>query len=222
MLGDGVAYAQILDAIHPGALNIFKINLSTRYPDDNLRNIKIVEDGLKKLQIQQQPFSYEKIGKGKFHDNIVFLQWLYGYANRNAADSLSIYQPYQRRLQILERQGKRGNEMNQHLIPNQAYYEEEWEAGVEAEEGVEEGVEEGEVSRRLEHLGEFVRALENDLKDKMELSWRLMHLVDKSIEERNILFSLLNHIDNIVQDSPHSPMRDRLASILRQPPPEFE
>lgn len=47
------------------------------------------------------------------------------------------YLPYEKRLRILERQGKSAAEMNLHLKPNEAYYgEEEWEAGVEADEGV--------------------------------------------------------------------------------------
>ena len=63
MLGDGVAYAQVLDAIHPGSINIFRLNLTTKYPEDCLRNIKLVEDALKKLKIAQ-PISFEKIGEG--------------------------------------------------------------------------------------------------------------------------------------------------------------
>jgi len=107
-LGDGVAYAQMIDAIHPGSINIFKVNLNTKYPDDCQRNVKLVEDSLKKLQLSQ-PVSYEKIGKGKFHDNIVFLQWLYGYVTRYGLESLQFYSPFDRRLQILERQNKRHN-----------------------------------------------------------------------------------------------------------------
>lgn len=42
MLADGVAFAQIIDALHPGAVNIIKVNLATRYPDDCLRNLRIV------------------------------------------------------------------------------------------------------------------------------------------------------------------------------------
>jgi hypothetical protein len=39
-----------------------------------------------------------------------------------------------------------------------------------------------EVQVRLERIDDFVRSLEGDLKDKMELNWRMMHLVDKAIE----------------------------------------
>jgi len=79
MLADGVAYAQIIDAIHPGSINILRINLATRYPDDCLRNLKMVEDALKKLKIGQ-PFSFDKISRGRFQDNITFLQWIYSYS----------------------------------------------------------------------------------------------------------------------------------------------
>lgn len=56
-LGDGVAYSQVIDAIHPGSINIFKLNLGTKYPEDNYRNIKLIEDALKKLKITQ-PLSF--------------------------------------------------------------------------------------------------------------------------------------------------------------------
>lgn len=57
MLSDGVAYSQMIDAIHPGAINIFKVNLNTKYPEDNYRNVKLIEDALKKLKINQ-PLSF--------------------------------------------------------------------------------------------------------------------------------------------------------------------
>jgi RP/EB family microtubule-associated protein len=82
MLADGVAYCQTIDAIHPGSINITRINLNTRYPDDCLRNLKLLEDALKKLKITH-PASFDKIGRGRFQDNILFLQWLYIYVNKN-------------------------------------------------------------------------------------------------------------------------------------------
>jgi hypothetical protein len=67
-----------------------------------------------------------------------------------------------------------------------------------------------------------VRSLEGDLKEKMELNWRMMHLVDKTIEERNCLYSLLSHIDKIVSEHHESPLRSKLLEILHEAPPEFE
>jgi microtubule-associated protein, RP/EB family len=81
-LADGVGFAQLLDAIHPGCLPLVRLNFSPKYPEDNLRNLRLVEDALKKLKISQ-PASFDKMAKGMFQDNIVFLQWLHGYARRN-------------------------------------------------------------------------------------------------------------------------------------------
>ena len=87
MLADGIAFAQILDAIHPNSVNMSRLNLAAKYPDDCLRNLRILESGLKKLRINQ-PVSFEKMSQGKFQDNIVFLQWIYGYAMKNGIESL--------------------------------------------------------------------------------------------------------------------------------------
>ncbi len=62
------------------------------------------------------------MSKGKFHDNIVFLQWLYGYANRNGLPNLQAYLAFEKRLQIIQKQGKAATYMNPHLKPNAAYY----------------------------------------------------------------------------------------------------
>jgi hypothetical protein len=81
MLADGIAYSQILDAIHPNSINVSRLNLGARYPDDCLRNLRILESSLKKLKINQ-PVSFEKMSQGKFQDNIVFLQWIYTYSTK--------------------------------------------------------------------------------------------------------------------------------------------
>jgi RP/EB family microtubule-associated protein len=87
MLADGVAFAQIIDALNPGAINIMKVNLATRYPDDCLRNLRIVEAALKKLKITHT-VSFEKISQGKFQDSITFLQWIYSYTVRCGSENL--------------------------------------------------------------------------------------------------------------------------------------
>ena len=83
-LGDGVGFAHVLDALHPGCLPMVRLNFGTRYPEDNLRNLRLVEDALKKLKINQ-PACFDKMAQGKFQDNIVFLQWLFGYARKNGS-----------------------------------------------------------------------------------------------------------------------------------------
>ena len=132
MLADGIAYAHILDSIHPGSLSLTRLNFSPRYPEENLRNCRMLEDGLKKLRINQ-PVDFNKMANGKFQDNIIFLQWLYAYAQRRS-DKSEEYPAYEKRVNILLKRGKEGHEMNPHLVPNQAFMEaNEWEAGMEGD-----------------------------------------------------------------------------------------
>jgi hypothetical protein len=97
MLADGIAFSQILDAIHPNSVSVTRLNLSAKYPDDCLRNLRILESGLKKMKINQ-PVSFEKMSQGKFQDNIVFLQWIYTYSIKFGTQFLEVYEPYHRRL----------------------------------------------------------------------------------------------------------------------------
>ena len=44
-----------------------------------------------------------------FQDNIVFLQWLYGYSHKNSGDEIYQYQAYEKRVKMLDRQGRMRN-----------------------------------------------------------------------------------------------------------------
>lgn len=65
-----------------------RLNFNTRYPDDCVRNSKVLEDALKKLKITQ-PISMEKVGRGKFQDNIIFVQWLYNYTQKAESQGIN-------------------------------------------------------------------------------------------------------------------------------------
>lgn len=41
-LSDGVAYCQIFEAVHPGSINVSRMNLITKLPLDCLKNFKIL------------------------------------------------------------------------------------------------------------------------------------------------------------------------------------
>ena len=42
MLSDGIAYAQVMDALHPNLVNLNKLNFNARYPEDFGRNLKVL------------------------------------------------------------------------------------------------------------------------------------------------------------------------------------
>lgn len=78
---DGIAYCQIFESIHPGSININRINLITKLPLDCLKNLKILESALKNMKITMT-VSIDKMANGRFQDNIIFLQWLYAHAQK--------------------------------------------------------------------------------------------------------------------------------------------
>jgi RP/EB family microtubule-associated protein len=80
-LSDGIAYGQIFEAIHPGSINISKMTFITKLPLDCLKNLKILENALKNMKINMT-VSIDKMGNGRFQDNIIFLKWLYAHAQK--------------------------------------------------------------------------------------------------------------------------------------------
>ena len=49
----------------------------------------------------------------------------------------------------------------------------------------------------------------------MELNWKMMFNIDRSIEERNSMHNLLEHIDKIVEGEENSMLKQKLQNILR-------
>lgn len=46
----------------------------------------------------------DKLCKGKFQDNMRFLQWLYNYANKSGPVKVKVYKGYERRMEALVKQ----------------------------------------------------------------------------------------------------------------------
>jgi len=105
LCSDGIAYCQIMDAIHPNSIPLQKLNctflysslVTSKYEDDNSRNLKLLDDTCKRLGIPKV-VPYAKLAKGKFQDNMEFLQWLYNYAVKTAPNISRTYNGYERRM----------------------------------------------------------------------------------------------------------------------------
>lgn len=50
---DGIAYCQIIDSLHPNILQLSKLNLATKHKDDNVRNLKVLDDAMTKLKLNK-------------------------------------------------------------------------------------------------------------------------------------------------------------------------
>ena len=119
MCCDAVGYCQVLDAIHPGIINLQKLSFSAKYPDDYSRNLKVLDEAFNKLEIEKV-VPIDKLKQGKFQDNMRFLQWLYTYANRTGPVNLRSYKGYERRMEAIAKQKAR-EAMSPHLVPNKAF-----------------------------------------------------------------------------------------------------
>lgn len=78
LLADGVAYAQVIDAIHPKSIPLFKLNcipyiVHPRSPEDKCKNLKLVDEVLMKIKVRKT-INPEKLCKGIFTDHMEFVQ----------------------------------------------------------------------------------------------------------------------------------------------------
>lgn len=53
MCSDGIAYCQVMDAIHPSMVPLQKLNFAAKNKDDNSRNLKVLDDVLTKLKLNK-------------------------------------------------------------------------------------------------------------------------------------------------------------------------
>jgi hypothetical protein len=91
----GALYCQIFDAIHPGKVKMRNVNWKAKLEHEFLANYKILQKAFDNCQITKN-IEVEKLSKGKYQDNLEFLQWCKGYfdfKNPNMSD----YDPEKRR-----------------------------------------------------------------------------------------------------------------------------
>jgi hypothetical protein len=63
-------------------------------------------------------------------------------------------------------------------------------------------------------LKEDTTTLEAELKTQMETNWRLMHNIERSIEERNTLYLLLKQIETLVRQSENTSVAAGILSVI--------
>ena len=63
--GDGVAYCQLLDALHPGAVPLHRLDFNARYLADNERNVRVLSQTMRSLGLPVD-VDYEALASGKF------------------------------------------------------------------------------------------------------------------------------------------------------------
>ena len=123
---DGIAYSQVIDAIHPGVVPMYKLNFNARHKDDYIRNLRILDRTLSKLKIPKSvPFNL--LSNGKFQANMEFVQWLYAYTSKTAPNAAMFYNGYEKRVEAYWKQNNIDDISDhymkiKHLVPNKAFY----------------------------------------------------------------------------------------------------
>ncbi len=83
----GAAACQILDAIYPGTVPLHKVNWKASQEYEYVGNYKILQQTFIRHKIAKQ-VEVEKLCKGKYQDNLEFMQWLKRYYDMNADKSV--------------------------------------------------------------------------------------------------------------------------------------
>jgi len=78
----GAVYCQIIDACHPGTVVMRKVNWMSRSDHEFIPNYKVLQVAFDKNRIQKH-INVELLIRGRFQDNLEFLQWLKCYWERS-------------------------------------------------------------------------------------------------------------------------------------------
>jgi len=211
-LSDGVAYAQILDMLHPRTIPLSRIVFLPRSIEDNAKNLRMVADALNKIKAKK-PLDISKLSQGKFAEHMDLVQWMYSYFQKNQSLVKGKYSAYTKRLEAYKRQKKIPPEktnfevvMSEHLIPNDPDLETQ-------DSSIHE--------QRLNQLKDLVSSLEQELTNQVSNYKLLQEDIQQVEEERNFYFQKLRQIEIISESNPHDPITESLMQIISETPEDF-
>eukprot|EP00741_Cyanophora_paradoxa_P007751 tig00001206_g7499.t1 len=74
----GAIYCQIMDALYPGKVALSKVNFTAKQEYEYIKNYKVLQSAFDSVKIEKY-IEVEKLIKGKYQDNLEFLQWMKRY-----------------------------------------------------------------------------------------------------------------------------------------------
>lgn len=86
----GIVACHVFDALFPGTLRLDKVNFSAKREYEYVQNYKILQTAFTRLGISKHIF-VEKLIRGKYQDNLEFMQWVKGYFDAHATDDALNY-----------------------------------------------------------------------------------------------------------------------------------
>jgi microtubule-associated protein, RP/EB family len=90
----GAVYCQIIDSLHPKKVKMHKVNWRAKLEHEFIANFKILQQAFTDCKINKN-IEVEKLVKGKYQDNLEFMQWMKRYFDNK---QISVdYDPLERR-----------------------------------------------------------------------------------------------------------------------------
>jgi hypothetical protein len=90
----GAVYCQIIDSIHNGKVKMHKVNWKAKLEHEFIANFKVLQQSFIDCNIPKN-IEVAKLTKGKYQDNLEFLQWMKRYYDQK--NSIVDYDPIARR-----------------------------------------------------------------------------------------------------------------------------
>jgi microtubule-associated protein, RP/EB family len=92
----GIAACQIFDALYPGMVKLEKANFAAKRDYEYVTNYKVLQAAFTRAGITKD-VDVERLIKGKYQDNLEFMQWVKGFFDGHASEDALIYDGAARR-----------------------------------------------------------------------------------------------------------------------------
>lgn len=86
----GVVACHVFDALYPNTLRLDKVNFSATREYEFVQNYKVLQGAFARIGISKEIF-VDRLIRGKYQDNLEFMQWVKGYFDLHASDEASLY-----------------------------------------------------------------------------------------------------------------------------------
>ncbi|XP_061878490.1 microtubule-associated protein RP/EB family member 2 isoform X1 [Entelurus aequoreus] len=81
-LSSGAAYCQFMDLLFPGCVSLKKVKFQAKLEHEYIHNFKLLQAAFKRIKVDKI-IPVDKLVKGRFQDNLDFIQWFKRFFDAN-------------------------------------------------------------------------------------------------------------------------------------------